>query len=252
MRHTLKAVFAHRSDAQHVLDELLASGYSRADPARSSTLATGQAGCFALEGENTAVGGPVKRLAERLLGSEWHKHAAADPGTSMHASYVVTLAADSGPDLERAVAIIERGGPFSIDDHDDEFVPGVVDAGTDVPGTAYAYPPGTEPGALQGRAHEDTRYFGTQSADAPPTGNTFEEPMDSVSPWVHPDDGRLHVPTPASLTDSGSAAQDDGAPAYLCGSESLNSDWERGPAGTSPTWDKFKAAVRHGWDRVRS
>jgi hypothetical protein len=31
MRHTLKAVFAHRSDARHVLNELLVSGYSRAD-----------------------------------------------------------------------------------------------------------------------------------------------------------------------------------------------------------------------------
>lgn len=34
MRHTLKTVFAHRSDTRHVLDESLASGYSRADTAR--------------------------------------------------------------------------------------------------------------------------------------------------------------------------------------------------------------------------
>lgn len=31
----------------------------------------------------------------------------------------------------------------------------------------------------------------------------------------------------------------------------LNSNWERSHAGSaSPTWDKVKAAVRHGWDRV--
>jgi hypothetical protein len=31
----------------------------------------------------------------------------------------------------------------------------------------------------------------------------------------------------------------------------LNSDRERGHAdNASPTWDKVKAAVRHGWDRV--
>ena len=33
MRHTLKAVFDQRSDAQHALDALLASGYPRADMA---------------------------------------------------------------------------------------------------------------------------------------------------------------------------------------------------------------------------
>ncbi|MCS0584217.1 hypothetical protein NX784_21710 [Massilia pinisoli] len=196
MRHTLKAVFAHRSDTQHVLDELLASNYSRA---------------------NTA-----------------------------------------------------RVGPIGIEDLDDEPAHGSVDAGTDVPGTRFTYPPGTEPGSLQRRAHEDSRYFGTQSADSPPTGNTFEATMGADSQWVHPDDGRLHVPTPASSQDTDSAAHDDYMAAYLYGSEARRSEndrdkdwrdvepalaaaWKTRHAGNaSSTWDKVKAAVRHGWDRVRS
>jgi hypothetical protein len=174
MRHTLKAVFAHRSDAEHVLDELLASGYSRADTARSSALATGQAGC--------------------------------------------------------------------------------------------SYPPGTEPGALQGRAHEGSRYFGTQSAYSPPTGNTFAETMGADSQWVHPDDGRLHVPTPAPFADPDGAAHADYMAAYRYGKEmhtsdryrnrswdeaelGLSSGWEARATGT-PAWDESRPAIRRGWDAV--
>jgi hypothetical protein len=27
-------------------------------------------------------------------------------------------------------------------------------------------------------------------------------------------------------------------------------EWEASPSGTGNTWERFKAAVRHGWDRV--
>jgi hypothetical protein len=77
MRHTLKTIFEHRSDAQHVLDEARASGYD-------------------------------------------------------------------------------------IEDHEDEPVYGSVGTG----GMRPVYPPGTQPGALQDRAHEDSRYFRTQRADS--------------------------------------------------------------------------------------
>jgi hypothetical protein len=255
MRHTLKAVFAHRSDAEHVLDELLAFGYSRADTARSSALATGQAGCSVLEGDDAAVGG-----------SGQHKDEAAYSGALMHARYAVTLAADSGRDFERAVAIIEGVGPVSIEVHDDELAQGSVHAGTDVLGTRSAYPPGTEPGALQGRAHEGSRYFGTQSAYSPPTGNTFAETMGADSQWVHPDDGRLHVPTPAPFADPDGAAHADYMAAYRYGKEmhtsdryrnrswdeaelGLSSGWEARATGT-PAWDESRPAIRRGWDAV--
>jgi hypothetical protein len=151
------------------------------------------------------------------------------------------------------------------------------------------YSPGTEPGALQNRAHEDRRYFGTQNADSPPTGNTFEETMGAASQWANPDDDRIGAGMPdvpenprggdddiayrSHQTGNYEATgihDDDLAQAYLHGSDAardsnygghhwkdvetrLKSAWERTHAGGGPSaWDKVKAAVRHGWDRVKS
>jgi len=240
MRHTLKAVFDHRSDAQHVLDELLASGYSRSDAALSSAPAEG-------------LGASVKHTLARLFGHRQDKHTMAYADAPMHGRHVVTLTADSEPDAERAVGIMERFGPLGIEDLHDEPEPGNVGTGMRGAGTGAGrmspvYPPGTEPGALQNRAREDRNYFGTQNAESPPTGNTFEERMGAGSQW-------------APL---GSRSRDDDKAAYRYGKEmhasdkyrklswdevepSLKSDWEARDTRAS-TWDGSRLAVRRGWD----
>ena len=248
MRHTLKAIFAHRSDAQHVLDELLASGYPYADTALSSELPTGQADSTGLDDEDAKVGGPVRRLAARLFHTAQREHSAAYSDAFARGRQVVTLSADSEPDIARAAAIIERFGPLGIETHDEVRDHGGVGAG---------------PGALQGRAHEDSRYFGTQRADSPPTGNTFQEIMGADSQWAHPDDSRLHVHAPI-FADSHGAVQDDDMAAYRYGKEmrisdkyrnrswdevepALKNGWEAGASGAA-AWDESRNAVRRGWN----
>jgi hypothetical protein len=165
MRHTLKAVFKRRRDAQHVLDELLACGYSRTDTEISNA-------------EGLAVS--VRHRLARLIASRLHRHPPQDTGaadtrtastgTAIAGHHVVTLTADSEPDAERAIQIIQRFHPVGIEDLPSEW-------DHDPAATAIEdCPPGTEPGALQYRSHESSYYFGTQNADAPPRGNTFEEP----------------------------------------------------------------------------
>jgi hypothetical protein len=170
MRHTLKAVFKRRRDAQHVLDELLACGYSRTDTEISNA-------------EGLAMS--VRHRLARLIASRLHRHAAQDTGaantgtantgtanagTPMAGHHVVTLTADSEPDAERAIQIIQRFHPVGIEDLPSEW-------DHDPAATIRAdCPPGTEPGALQYRSYESSYYFGTQNAAAPPTGNTYEEP----------------------------------------------------------------------------
>jgi hypothetical protein len=239
MRHTLKAVFDHRSDAQHVLEELLASGYLRSDTTLSSTPPAEHA-----EG----LGASVRHALERLFGPWQHKHPMA---------HVVTLTAGSDPDAERAVGIMQRFGPVGIEDLPDDLDQGSVGtgirgAGTGAAGMSRVYPPGTEPGALQNRASEDSHYFGTQNAGSPPTGNTYEEMMGADSQWAQPD---LGVPR---------ARRDDEMAAYRYGKEmrasdkysnrswdevepSLKGGWEARDTSAS-TWDESKAAVRRGWD----
>jgi hypothetical protein len=245
MRHTLKAVFDQRSDAQHVLDELLASGYLRSDTTLSSAPPAEHA-----EG----LGASVRHAFERLFGPWQHKHADA----LMHGRHVVTLTAGSEPDAERAVGIMQRFGPIGIEDLPDDVDQGSVGtgmrgAGTAAGGTRRVYPPGTEPGALQNRGHDDRHYFGTQNAESPPTGNTFEETMGAdSSQWGQPD---LGAPR---------ARRDDEMAAYRYGKEmrtadkygnrswdevepSLKIGWEARDTGAS-TWDESRAAVRRGWD----
>lgn len=271
MRHTLKTVFAHRSDAQHLLDELLASGYPHANATLSSALPAGQADHSVLEGEDTKFSGSVKRFAAGLLGSGQHKRRSAYSDAFTRRHYVVTVTVGSESEVARAVAIIEHFHPIGIEDHDEEWDhnSGGVDihgAGVDVAKMGPVYPPGTEPGALQDGAHEDSRYFGTQNADSPPTGNTFEETMDANPQWVHPDDGRLHVPIPPPFPSSDNAVHDDYMVAYRYGKEmrtsdryrnrswdeaepGLSSGWETRAPGT-PAWGESKPAIRRGWDEV--
>ena len=239
MRHTLKAVFAHRSDAQHVLDELLASGYSPADTALSNELPTTQDDDAGLDGADAKAGGPVKRLAARLFHTGQREHSAAYSDAFARGRQVVTLSADSEPAIARAAAIIERFGPLGIETQDEVREHGSVGAGR----MTRAYPPGTEPGALQGRAQDDSRYFGTQRADSPPTGNTFQEIMGADSQWLHPDDGRLHVHAPATFADSHGALRDDDMAAFRYGKEMRISDKYR-----NRSWDEVEPALRNGWE----
>jgi hypothetical protein len=65
-----------------------------------------------------------------------------------------------------------------------------------------ACPPGTEPGALLYRSRENSPYFGTQNANSPPIGNTFEEPMGDGGRWGRADDRASRARKAAPPTDA--------------------------------------------------
>lgn len=258
MRHTLKAVFDQRSDAQHVLDELLAAGYPQADTSIS---------------DEVEPAASLRHILERLFGG---RHAA-------HGRHILTLTADSDPEALRARGIIERFGPSDIED-DAEAEP---QAHWMNDGTPHTYPPGTAPGSLQHRPHDDSRYFGVQNADSPPIGNTFEESMGSTVRWNLPDeesvqggieahggtwadlDGDAYYRTHwnARYASEAHAGYEAHLPAYRYGSEARRNDayrnrhwdqveadlkagWEAHHAGQASPWENFKDAVRHGWNRI--
>jgi hypothetical protein len=190
MRHTLKAVFNRRSEAQHALDELLACGYSRTDTEISDA-----------EGLTASV---RHRLA-RLMASGLHRHTTEQASAAMTGSHIVTFTADSEPDAERAKHIIQRFHPVGIEDRSSEWDhdPAVMPA---------AYPPGTEPGSLLYRSRDNSPYFGTQRAGAPPMGNTFEEPMSDGGRWAGAEDRPTPPRRPAPAPDAGPENLEDGAP----------------------------------------
>ncbi|MGJ7916106.1 hypothetical protein ACI48D_11570 [Massilia sp. LXY-6] len=251
MRHTLKAVFDNRSDAQHVLEELLASGYTHADVALS-----GDTSETASAAHHEGLGASVRHAFGRLFGSKHHDNPMSDPmsdpaqspDAAMHGQHIVMFTTESEPEAERAAGIIGRFGPAGIEEGHEQS--DQASAGTYLPGVAEisACPPGTEPGALQYRSLDDGRYFGTQNAASPPSGNTYQDSMGAGSPWGHPAEDmayRYGKAMGASDTYRDSSWEE--------AESSLQSDWEQKHAsGESSAWHRIEAAVRQGWDRVKN
>jgi hypothetical protein len=124
MRHTLKAIFDKRSDAQHLLDKLLASGYKHADPTTADT------------GHDEDFGASVRHTISRIFGKQHHEDPAPPQDDSADAQHVVTLTSESEPDAKRAARIIENADPNDIEEHHEHSNPDTV--GTYVPGVATA------------------------------------------------------------------------------------------------------------------
>ncbi|MFC0252059.1 YsnF/AvaK domain-containing protein [Massilia consociata] len=124
MQHTLIAVFDNRADAQGAMDELLASGFSQQDVRMSgdtgmsagSTTTGTTAGTDTDSG--TGIGSSIKHFFSDLFGSDDDADRMSRyEGAVSGGKHVVTLTADSLPEVERAADIVERFGPIDIDEH---------------------------------------------------------------------------------------------------------------------------------------
>ena len=123
MQHTLVAVFDNRTDAQNAMNELLSSNYSRED-VRLSTSDTTGTGATTDVRTSTAdtdegIGSSIKNFFSDLFGSDESGHASRYESAVSGGRHVLTLSADSLPEVERAADIIERYGPTDIDEHSD-------------------------------------------------------------------------------------------------------------------------------------
>ncbi|MFN3792723.1 YsnF/AvaK domain-containing protein [Massilia sp.] len=131
MQHTLVAVFDNNADARSAMDELLASGFSRQDVRMS-----GDTGTAALSGSSTStatsttatsadtdtgIGSSIKHFFSDLFGSDEDdtQRLSRYEGAVSGGKCVVTVSADSLPEVERAADIVERFGPIDIDEHSD-------------------------------------------------------------------------------------------------------------------------------------
>jgi hypothetical protein len=238
MRHTLKAIFDKRSDAQHVLDKLLASGYTHADTTPTGT-------------EHEGIAASVRHRFARMFGTEHHEDRAPPQEDAASAQHVVIFTSESGPEAERAAGIIGNFAPNDVEEHHEHSDQEA--AGTYLPGVAAIrtiYPPGTEPGSLQFRAPEDSPYFGTQNAESPPAGNTFQERM-GATPWASPDEGASETAAYRYGEDM-RASDPSSTRSWEEAEPGLQSGWERKQAHAElPAWHRIKEAVRRGWDRVK-
>ena len=117
MQHTLVAVFDNRTDAQNALNELLSSGFSSNDARLSGGDAGSTSASSTASGSDTGVGSGIKNFFSNLFGSDEDDHANRYEGAVTRGQHVITLTADSLPEVERAADIVERYGPTDIDEH---------------------------------------------------------------------------------------------------------------------------------------
>lgn len=133
MQHTLVAVFDNRTDAQNAMNELLSSGFSRQDVRLSNADPTGQTDSLTgredeIGESGTGIGASIKNFFHDLFGSDNAEHASRYEGAVTRGHHVLTLTADSLPEVERAADIVERYGPTDIDEQASGF--GEVPSGT--------------------------------------------------------------------------------------------------------------------------
>lgn len=129
MQHTLVAVFDNNADARSAMDELLASGFSRQNVRMSGDSSAGMSGSAASTSTGTTassdsdsgIGGSIKHFFSDLFGSDDDdaRHVSRYEGAVSGGKCVITLTADSLPEVERAADIVERFGPIDIDEHSD-------------------------------------------------------------------------------------------------------------------------------------
>jgi hypothetical protein len=112
MRHDLTAVFNNPVDAQHVLDELLRSGFARSrtllvsPPEPGNTSRTPDAGHRRM----------LRQILARLFGP-WHDEPErVDESSFLPGRHVITLTGAAEPDSIRAIGIMERFNPVYIED----------------------------------------------------------------------------------------------------------------------------------------
>lgn len=133
MQHTLVAVFDNRTDAQSAMNELLSSGFTRTDvrlstgDATDDLSATGSLGSDGISATraadldrsadgDTGITASIKNFFSDLFGSDNAEHASRYEGAVNRGHHVLTLTADSLPEVERAADIVERYGPTDIDE----------------------------------------------------------------------------------------------------------------------------------------
>lgn len=128
MHHTLVAVFDNRTDAQNAMNELLSSGFSRdgvklsnADPTGMTDSVTGRSDTGAgtdtyADGTGLGIGASIKHFFTDLFGADNSAHVSKYEGAVTRGHHVLTVRADSLPEVERAADIVERYGPTDIDE----------------------------------------------------------------------------------------------------------------------------------------
>ncbi len=278
MAHTLAAVFALRDMAERARHDLITAGFSgasiRLHDAGSDDISTTE---DIRRDDSDSLLDSVKHFFTDLFGSHADRHIYAEAVRRGHV--VLTLEGASDADIQRATDLVERYAPLDIDAHAEHWRAGgwqdaphndsAMRQGASMQSSAPS-PQGTSAGNLNETAARSQQFAGGMAPPPPSSGagaNARRYPGADNLPGTSDDDEQYYRKHWSATYVATGARFDDYDPAYryghsMAGSDSyrgqsweqveleLRSNWEH----TYPqsAWDDFKAAVKHGWERVTS
>lgn len=116
MAHTLAAVFDNRTDADRAKADLVSAGFGNT----SIRLTDSSDAPHDVDVHDDSLVGSIKNFFADIFSSNHDEHYIYKEAIS-RGNVVLTLAADSDDDVERAAAIVERFNPIDIDEHQSEW-----------------------------------------------------------------------------------------------------------------------------------
>jgi uncharacterized protein (TIGR02271 family) len=192
MQHTLIAVFDNHNDAMSAKNELLSSGFSSSDVRLShgdeslpggSMSATGGSAPGSMSSsvgsdrtdDEPGIGTSIKNFFSDIFGTDNHEHSTKYSTAVERGNHVLTVNADSEPEVERAADIVERFGPIDIDEQSQKW--GLTEGSGAMMGSAGSMSGGQ---SMSLQSDNDRLPLNQQSLNDPnPMGTTYQEPLGS-------------------------------------------------------------------------
>ena len=276
MAHTLAAVFAVRDMAERARHDLITAGF----PGASIRLHDAGSDYFSTtenirRDDSDSLLDSIKHFFTGLFGSHADRHIYAEAVRRGHV--VLTLEGASDADIQRATDLVERYAPLDIDAHAEHWRAGgwqgaphndsAMRQGASMQSGASS-PQGTSAGNLNDTSA--SQQFAGGMASPPPSGagaNVRRYPSADNLPGTTDDDEQYYRNHWSATYVASGARFDDYDPAYRYGHSMAGSDSYRGQSWDEvelelrsnwdhmhpqSAWDDFKAAVKHGWERVTS
>jgi hypothetical protein len=259
MQHTLAAVFEKQSQAQHALDDLVAAGFGRDDVQLSQANAGDQSAMQSDDGRDSeSLGAEVRSFFVEVFGA---RPQAGDTELYSEAirrgNCVLTVKVSEDALVDRATDVLDRYDPLDIDDQASQWKSGGWAAPESMWQAGGQEQASESRGGIRVYPREEQSY--TVGSEGRPGDEQSTEDFD-VDDAYYRNHWRNNYASSGGL-------YEDYAPAYQYGSRladsdpyqgrrwedaesDVRSDWESRNPGSA--WQKFKAAIRHGWERMTS